>query len=211
MAMSDTEQDASELIRRARDDRSTALERLLGRYRNYLVILARAGLDGALRAKVDASDVAQDALLSAFTDFAQFRGTTEAELVAWLRRILANRLAMSVRRFRGTAARNIERERAFVATLDQSSAALADLIPAREPTPSQNARRKERGVILANALAGLERDYREVVTLRVFCHLGWDEVAGRLGRSPDAARMLWVRALRKLGASVREEDLWTRP
>jgi RNA polymerase sigma-70 factor (ECF subfamily) len=210
MAMNDPERDVPELIRLARGGRSDGLERLLGLYRNYLVVLARGGLDGALRAKLDASDIAQDALLSAFSDFAQFRGTTEAELVAWLRKILANRLAMSVRRFRGTAARDIGRERAIVGALDRSSAALGNLIPARESTPSQHARKRERGVILADALASLEPDYRDVVTLRMFRHLNWEQVASRMNRSPDAARMLWARALRKLGGLIRAEDLWTR-
>lgn len=207
--MRDAGEDVAELIRQVQLGRRDSLERLLHLYRNYLGILARGGLDGALLAKVDPSDVVQETLLAAFRDFARFRGATEAELVAWLRGILAHRLAMAVRHFRGTAARDIDRERAIAGALDRSSGALDGLIPAKGPTPSQQARRRERGVILADALAALPPDHRQVVTLRVFHHLDWQSVAGRMNRSPNAARMLWTRALEKLGVMIGRKGPWT--
>ena len=99
------------LILEAREGRREALERLVSLYRNYLVVLARGGLNGPLRVKVDPSDVVQETMFAAFRDFVQFRGASEAELVAWLRRILARRLAMAGRRYRGTAARDPDPER----------------------------------------------------------------------------------------------------
>jgi RNA polymerase sigma-70 factor (ECF subfamily) len=158
---------------------------------------------------VDASDVAQETLLAAFTDFAQFRGASEGELLAWLRGILAHRLAMAVRRYRGTAARDLDRERALVGALDRSSIALGNLLPDRGPTPSQHAVRRERSVMLADALEALPCADREVVTLRIFRHLTWEEVAREMGRSADAVRMTWTRAVRKLGATIREMDTWS--
>ena len=208
-AMAEDGVDARELIRQVRGGDREALESLLRCYRNYLCVLARSGLAGAMRAKVDASDVVQETMLAAFTDFAQFRGVTEGELLAWLRGILAHRLGMAVRRYRGTAARDLEKERAIVGALDRSSIALGNLVPARGPTPSQHAARRERGVILADALEALPDADREVVTLRVFRHLSWEEVGRGTGRSADAARMAWTRAIRKLGASLRELDTWS--
>src|SRR4051812_32357894 len=58
-------------------------------YRDYLRRLARLELDPRLRGKVDPSDIAQQALLEAHKDNGQFRGWTEAEKAAGLRRILA--------------------------------------------------------------------------------------------------------------------------
>ena len=77
------------------DDPTTAAERL-ARYRPWLVLLARLQLSRRLGAKLDASDAAQQALLEACRTFPQFRGTTEAELTAWLRAILAHVLAHEV-------------------------------------------------------------------------------------------------------------------
>src|SRR5262249_58198525 len=85
---------------------TTAAERL-ARYRPWLVLLARLQLSRRLGAKLDASDAAQQALLEACRTFPQFRGTTEAELTAWLRAILAHVLAGGVRRSAGSQGRDL--------------------------------------------------------------------------------------------------------
>lgn len=71
----------------------------LDRYRNYLGLLARLYLHARLHGKVDPSDVIQQTLLKAHQNHDQFRGRTEAELVAWLCRILANNLTDAARRY----------------------------------------------------------------------------------------------------------------
>ena len=205
--MSNNGQDVEGLIGQAREGDADALARLLALYRRYLRFLARGSLEGALGAKADPSDVVQDSLVHAFENFQQFRGATEPELVAWLRQILARCLAMLVRRYRHTKARDLGREKAIIGALDRSSAALENLVPARGSTPSQGAQRRERAVLLADALASLPEDYREVVVLKTFRQLGRVEVGRRMGRGPDAARMLWGRAIQKLAARLGGLDL----
>jgi RNA polymerase sigma-70 factor (ECF subfamily) len=53
-------------------------------------------------------------------------------------------------------------------------------------------------VVLADALADLAPDHREVIMLRSLQELEWDEVAQRMERSEGAARLLWTRALTSL-------------
>ena len=62
----------------------------LERCREYLRLLARLQLDPRLHSKLDASDVVQQTLLSAYENRGQFRGKTEAEFLGWLRQILVN-------------------------------------------------------------------------------------------------------------------------
>jgi RNA polymerase sigma-70 factor (ECF subfamily) len=171
---------------------------LLRRYRPWLHLLARMQLDRRTQGKFDASDVAQQALLEACRALPQFRGRTEAELTAWLRQILAHVLAHEVRRYHGTRRRDPARERSLEQELAESSQRLGAVLAAPGPSPSQQAARHEEEVRLAEVLARLPDDYREVIVLRNLHGLSHEEIAGRLGRSAGAVRMLWVRALARL-------------
>jgi DNA-directed RNA polymerase specialized sigma24 family protein len=51
---------------------------------------------------------------------------------------------------------------------------------------------------VAQALGELSADDREVITLRNFEHLEWTQVGQRMGRSAEAARKLWGRAIQRL-------------
>src|SRR4051794_32776077 len=103
-----------DLIQRCRAGEPAAHERLFSRYRPDLEVLAEAQLGRHLRAKCDPSDLVQQTLLEAHRDFGVFQGNTEAELLAWLRRILAHNLFNEARRF---AAR--QRDTAREVSLDQ--------------------------------------------------------------------------------------------
>jgi RNA polymerase sigma-70 factor (ECF subfamily) len=195
--------DLCRLIERARREEPGALDRLLDSYRNYLRLLARTGLDASLRGKADPSDLVQDALLKASLRFGQFRGATDAELAGWLRQILARCLADLVRRYR-TAGRRTGREQSLEQLLDRSSEAMERVLAADGSSPSSSAARRDLGVVLSDALAQLSEEYREVLVLHHLQWLGWDEVGRRMGRTPNAVRKLWARALSQLRPLIDE-------
>ena len=199
-----SELSASSRIRAARRGESGVLPRLLESYRNYLRLLARTSLGPDLQAKVDESDLAQEALIKANERFDQFRGATEKELTGWLRRILARRLADAGRRFRDVAAREVFRERPIDDRLEASSHHLGRLVAANISSPSARAERRELGVVLADALQQLSPDHREVIVLRNLEGRNWNDVARRMERRYDAVRMLWTRALEALRPAIEE-------
>ena len=184
------------LIEEARHQSPGVLDRLLESYRNYLRLLARTGIDASLRGKADPSDVVQETLIKAHQHFDQFQGRTEAELVAWLRRILTRNLADLVRRFKAAGARAVGREQSLDDAFAASSHAMLELVTPNGHSPSQSAQRRELSIILADALAELAPDYREVVVLRTLEGRDWEEVARAMVRSPGAVRLLWARRLR---------------
>jgi RNA polymerase sigma-70 factor (ECF subfamily) len=190
--------DPEQLLCLARMEDSQALGDLLELYRGYLGLLARLQVGRRLQGKVDASDVVQETFLEAYRHFPQFQGTTEAELVSWLRQILAARLAKLVRRYLGTRSRDVRMERELEVELDQSSQVLDRGLVAPFSSPSQEAARREQAVLLAEALQQLPEDYREVLILRHLEGLHFPELARRMNRSLDSVKNLWTRALARL-------------
>lgn len=198
ISMHERDTQIDELIQEARGARPELLAELLDSYRSYLGLLAKIWIDGALRSKADPSDLVQESLIKAQQRFSGFHGRTEVELIAWLRRILARKLSDFARRFRETHARQISRERPLDDVLADASEALGGLLAASECNPSREAGRRELCVVLADALAELPTDSREVIVLRNLEQLDWKQVSERMDRTTDAVRMLWSRALRSL-------------
>jgi len=189
--------DSYELIERAQAGDSTALTELLEACRHYLRLLARVQIHRRLQAKVDASDLVQETLMEAHRDFTQFRGVSEGELVAWLRRILACKSANLIRHY-GTEMRDIDIERRVQWDLDQSSAALEIAFAESVETPSERLAGRERSVLIADAIEELPEHYRDVLVLRHFEGLSFPDVAKRMGRTLDSVKNIWVRALARL-------------
>lgn len=197
-------------LARARSGNADDRDQLFADCRDYLRFVARAQLESSLAAKVDASDVVQETLLEAYRDFARFQGHTQAEWLAWLRRILAHNVADVIRRYRLTAKRRTGREVSLgQPAAGQSTSFLPADPPARDESPSQQVMRHERQLLLAAALAQLPADYRDVIVLRNLRRLSFDEVAAELHRSRPAAQMLWARAMKKLGVLLQAENSLT--
>jgi RNA polymerase sigma-70 factor (ECF subfamily) len=192
------------LLDRARSGDDDARNRLFERCRTYVGVVARAEVETWLQVKVDASDLVQQTLLEAHRGFADFRGTTDAEWLAWLRKILSHNAADFVRRFKGAAKRNVQREVPLKHDRDETRGIAAGQLAGDVESPSQLVAQMEQDVEIAEAIAELSADHQEVIVLRNLQRLPFDEVARRMGRSRGAAQMLWMRALdslrKKLGA-----------
>jgi RNA polymerase sigma-70 factor (ECF subfamily) len=195
--MVDMEKSSRSLLDRARSGDRDAAGLLLARYRNYLRMLAQSRIDRALRVRCDDSDLVQETLFEALRDFSGFAGTTEQELMAWLRRILLRNLADQLKHHNAKA-RTWSRQESLDSMLDRSSPAVKEALMRGTSSPSGSASRREEAALLGAVLARLPADYREVLLLRNYHRLPFEQVAERMGRSPAAVRMLWVRSLERL-------------
>jgi RNA polymerase sigma-70 factor, ECF subfamily len=170
-------------------------------YQTYLLLLARLQLAPALRGKLDPSDLVQQTLMKAHENLDQFRGSSEAECVVWLRTILARTLTDAIRKFAPKAGK---RERSLEAALEQSSRRLESILAADQTSPSQRAIKHEQLIRLANALAQLPDDQRQAVELRHLQGMATVEIARRMNRSVAAVGGLQQRGLRALREKLDE-------
>ena len=194
--------DPEQLLLLARAGHGPARGQLLELYRNYLTLLARLQIGRRLQGKVDSADLVQESFLEASEHFDQFRGTSEAELAAWLRQILVSRLAKLVRHYCTAQRRDVRLERQLADEVEQSSRCLGLVAPGS--TPSQRAVRREQSVLLADALGRLPEDYREVLVMHHLQGVPLAEVARQMGRSLDSIKKLWLRGLARLRRVLEE-------
>ncbi len=174
-----------------------SLGELLERHRNHLHAIATAQLDRRVRHRIDPSDVVQEAMLAACRDFARFRGRSDQELIAWLRKVLLNCLGHVIEVHLKAEKRDVRREVTLNAITDSVSPLEQTVIDPAE-SPVTLAKRRERAAALSRQLANLRPQYRQVIVLRSLRELSFDEVSERMDRSVGAVRMLWLRAIGKL-------------
>ncbi|MBY0528556.1 MAG: sigma-70 family RNA polymerase sigma factor [Gemmataceae bacterium] len=178
-----------------------ALDRLLAEHRGYLRTLVELRLDPRLRARVDASDVVQEAQLEAVRRVENYLQKPGLPFRLWLRQIAYDRLLMARRQHVEAGRRAIHREAALP---DESSLQLAQLAMAAGPTPSQVMVQHELAVRVRAALAELPEDDREVLLMRNYEGLTNQEVAQVLDLELATASKRYGRALLRLRKLLRQ-------
>jgi len=173
-------------------------------FRSYLLLLARARLDRKLRGKVEPSDIVQQTMIEAHQAFASFRGDNAAVQAAWLRKILARNLANAARDFTREK-RDVRRERSIEVDLDESASRLEDWLAADQSSPSQQAQRHERALLLSAALEALSEQQRDAVVLRHFHGCSLAEIAEELQTTTAAVTGLLHRGLKNLRKALNED------
>lgn len=152
----------------------------LERFRGYLEVLARVGLDPQVRRRVSASDVVQETLLEAFKSREDCAGWGVPRQAAWLRRILAHNL-LNVERDHRRGKRAIGKERSIEEALRQSSSRVEEWLRSLDPSPSEGAIRREESERLVHALSALSEVCLDILTLRFIHDFTLDQIGERLG------------------------------
>jgi RNA polymerase sigma-70 factor (ECF subfamily) len=198
----DDSADADRLLERARAGDSAALNELFARHRERLCRMVELRLDRRLRARVDASDVVQEAYVDAVGRVGEYLRDPRYPLFLWLRLIVGDRLLKVHRQHLGTQMRDAGLEVSIYrgALPAASSAALAARLLGKHTSPAQGAERAERVLRLQEALNSLDPLDREVLSLRHFEEMSLAETALSLGIGESAAAKRYTRALKRLKA-----------
>jgi RNA polymerase sigma-70 factor (ECF subfamily) len=170
---------------------------LQDRHRRILRGLAlRLRIAARLRTRFDESDVVQQALLKAHRCRDQYRGRTEAELLAWLGDVLRTTfLDMVSEAHRQKRDPNLEQSRR---SLEDSSPLVEQWLAANQSSPSEQVLANEREQALADALERLPADQREAIILHHYLGLSVREAAEQLRRTEKSVAGLLLRGRQAL-------------
>lgn len=196
--MNDVQPDSPEiqpLLQRARAGDRQATAELLAAYRAYLCQFVELRLDPKLRARVDPSDIVQEAQLEAVRRLEDYLARPPMPFRLWLRQIALDRLLMIHRHHVATARRAVGRE---IPLPEQSSILLAQQVLGMGSTPSQQVNRRELAGRLRQAIAQLGDADQEILLLRHFEGLSNPEVGELLGLDPATVSKRHGRAVRRL-------------
>jgi RNA polymerase sigma-70 factor (ECF subfamily) len=202
--MTDTGTTTDDLLGRAKAGDTAALGTLFARYRDRLRRMVRLRLDQRVAGRLDPSDVLQEAYLDVARRFPEYVAGPEVPFYVWLRFLTGQRLVDLHRQHLGVKMRDAGQEVALYrgALPQASSASLARQLLAGLTSPTQAAVRAEMQLKLQEALNGMDPTDREVLVLRHFEELSNVETAAVLGIEPAAASKRYLRAFRRLKATL---------
>jgi RNA polymerase sigma-70 factor (ECF subfamily) len=183
------------LLERAQAGDRQAFERLLHRHRSYLLEVVASRLDPKMQARIDPSDVVQEAQLEAYRRLPDYLIRRPMPFRLWLRKTAQERLLMARRQHLRAEARSLRRE---VPLPERSSLLLARPFLARGSTPSRQLNRHELARRVRQAVALLPVADQEILLLRTYEGLSNEEVACLLDLTPAAASKRHGRAVRRL-------------
>jgi RNA polymerase sigma-70 factor (ECF subfamily) len=190
--MAATPSDTDELIKRARGGDPAARGAILASYRDRLRRMIAGRLDRRLAARVDPSDVVQEALADAARGLPGYLSNPPLPLFPWLRQFARERLAKLHRRHIRAGRRSVARE-------DCRAGGSAACAPAAGgSSPSGRLIRDETRQRVRDAMERLPEGDRRVLVLRDIEALPVAGVAAALGISEGAAKVRHLRALRRL-------------
>jgi RNA polymerase sigma-70 factor, ECF subfamily len=198
-----SDQEFLELLVQARQGDNHALGMLINRYRPYLLKIACDEADTNLQSKEGESDLVQDAYLNAVRAFALFKGQTQHDLRAWLRKILLNQISGSRTHYHADK-RAIDAEIPLQAIDGKDSR--NDNLQAIISSPSEQLVREEERCQVESALQTLPDIERAIFAMRQKDGCPFAEIARRLNMSEDAAQKRWARAIQALQEKVNRLD-----
>jgi RNA polymerase sigma-70 factor (ECF subfamily) len=193
-----------DLLQKVRAGDRRSLDDLLAQHRNYLIDVVELRMDQKLRARIDPSDVVQEAQLEVAQRIDDYLVREPMPFHLWLRKTAYENLLRLRRRHLEADCRSIERE---IPLPDGSSMMLARKILSREPNPGQHAVEQELVQRLRQALAQLPELDTEVLLMRNLEGLTNQETAQVLGIEPSATSKRYGRAILKLRQFLREGGL----
>jgi RNA polymerase sigma factor (sigma-70 family) len=186
------EQRFQEFLAQARAGSRQAFQELIRPFQQVLRFRARRSMQRRLKGKISDSDLCQITYLKSFENLNQFQGNTAEEFSCWLLGILDHVRQKEQEAFHRQA-RDICREMPLWRV--EKELVNGPFPPADEQDSFRLAAWRE-----------LPYEYQKVIRWRYRDKCSFDEIGHRLGRSADAAKHLFYRAMRELKVITRRHE-----
>jgi RNA polymerase sigma-70 factor, ECF subfamily len=204
--MSPAPPDTEELLERSVRGDATARQELLVCHRARLRRMVAVHLDRRLSARVDPSDVVQEALANAARHLDEYLRDRPLPFYPWLRQFAWERLCKLHRLHIHAKRRSINREEPDMPLPNESVRQLAHRLLAGGTSPSRRLSRQEQREQVHAALAELAPQDREILVMRHLEQMETAEIAAALGISEGAVRNRQFRALMRLRTLLEGEE-----
>lgn len=192
------EPDTEELLCRAETGDGAAVQQLLDRHRPRLRRMLQVRLDPRLSARVDPSDIIQEAMVDASRKLPEYLAVRPLPFYPWLRDIAFRRLLDQHRRHVLAEKRAVTREAESLPLTDHSTMLLASQFVAAGSSPSRHMMQDELRARVRAALDQLDAKDREILVLRHLEQMPSSEIAALLKISIGAVKMRRLRAIERL-------------
>ncbi len=205
--VSGQESDTAVLLRRACQGDRAARDALLVRHQARLRKMVAYRLDRRLAARVDPSDVVQEALAEAADKLPDYLRRQPLPFYPWLRQLALERLLILHRRHIRAQKRSVTREEGPALPVnDESVWELAERLRGAGDSPIGKLLRDELRARVQNVLAQLSARDREVLALRHLEQLSIREMAAVLGVTEGAVKTRHLRALQRFRELLGDEQ-----
>jgi len=205
--MNHDEIDTDQLVRQARDGDPAATQMLFERHRAQLKRMISIRMDAQLAARLDESDIIQDALMEATRRLDDYIQQPAVPFYVWLRGLAWDRLIQLHRHHIDRQKRSVRREQPTGLPLShQSATQLVDMLAVDDTSPSARVMHDEESQRACDALQQLPERYREVLILRHLEQLSIDETAAVLGITAGTVKSRQFRAISRLHESLSRDE-----
>ncbi len=195
--MADMKEDSARttrLLEKVAAGDSAALNQLMARYHPDLLAFINCRMDPKVRARIDGSDVVQEAQLEAVRRIDDFLRRRPMPFHLWIRKTAYQRL-LNLHRDHRRRRRSVHREEVLPPA---TSSLLARSLLAKGASPSARMIAREEAEQVGRAVAQLAETDREILLMRHVEQSSYEEIACLLDIEPAAARKRYGRAMIRL-------------
>ncbi|QRN86656.1 sigma-70 family RNA polymerase sigma factor [Clostridia bacterium] len=183
-----------ELIGKFNDGDVDAFEQLIIRYEKKIYSICFY----FLKNREDAEDAAQEIILKLYKKLGSFR--QEAAFSTWMNYVASNTCRDYLRKRKRNKVLHLDDD------IQTEDGQISRELPSEESTPEERIENKELGVLMQDTIAKLKEDHREILLMREYQELSYEEIAKILEISVGTVKSRIYRARKDLKALLNQGE-----